>query len=158
MPGALHGKARRRGAGIRQQLPTRSRSAAMNVANAPTPSIHGVAQIALSVRDIAAATAFYRDTLGLPLLFEVPNLSFFDVGGVRLMLSTGGEPGGRGTLIYLKVGDIAATHAALAAAGVTFEQKPHVVGKTPTAEVWLAILNDPDANPIGLMSETPLTT
>jgi len=109
-----------------------------------------------TVRDIAAATAFYRDTLRLPLLFEVPNLSFFDVGGVRLMLSTGGEPGGRGTLIYLKVSDIAALHAALAQAGVTFEQTPHVVGKTPNAEVWLAILHDPDGNPIGLMSESPL--
>lgn len=119
-------------------------------------SIQGVAQIALSVRDIAAATAFYRDTLRLPLLFEVPNLSFFDLGGVRLMLSSSGEPGGRGTLIYLKVSDIAATHAALAQAGVKFEQTPHLVGKTPTAEVWLAILNDPDANPIGLMSEAPL--
>ena len=119
-------------------------------------SIQGVAQIALSVSDIAAATAFYRDTLRLPLLFEVPGLSFFDLGGVRLMLSTGGKPGGRGTLIYLKVSDLATTHAALAAAGVTFEQVPHVVGKTPTTEVWLAILSDPDGNPLGLMSEAPL--
>ena len=116
--------------------------------------IRGVAQIALSVRDIGAATAFYRDSLGLKHLFDAPGMSFFDVGGVRLMLSAqGGEPGGKGTLIYLEVADLAAAHAALAARNVHFEQAPHVVGRTPTAEVWLAFCNDPDGNLIGLMSE-----
>jgi methylmalonyl-CoA/ethylmalonyl-CoA epimerase len=116
--------------------------------------IRGVAQIALSVRDIGVATAFYRDSLGLKHLFDAPGMSFFDVGGVRLMLSAqGGEPGGKGTLIYLEVADLAAAHAALAARNVPFEQAPHVIGRTPTAEVSLAFCNDPDGNLIGLMSE-----
>jgi len=33
--------------------------------------INGIAQIALSVTELPRATAFYRDTLGLKLLFEV---------------------------------------------------------------------------------------
>jgi methylmalonyl-CoA/ethylmalonyl-CoA epimerase len=120
--------------------------------------IQGVAQIALSVRDIAGATAFYRDALGLKHLFDVPGMSFFDVGGVRLMLSAqGGEPGGKGTIVYLKVVDLAAAHMALSARSVHFEQPPHVVGRTPASEVSLAFCNDPDGNLIGLMSERALT-
>jgi methylmalonyl-CoA/ethylmalonyl-CoA epimerase len=120
--------------------------------------IQGIAQIALSVRDIAAATAFYRDALGLKHLFDAPGMSFFDVGGVRLMLSAqGGEPGGKGTLVYLKVADLAAAHAAMTSRNVHFEQLPHVVGRTPASEVSLAFCNDPDGNLIGLMSERALT-
>jgi len=121
--------------------------------------IDGVAQIALSVRDLAGANAFYGGVLGLKHQFDVPNMSFFDIGGVRLMLSAqGGEPGGRGTIVYLKVKDIAAVHAALVARNVRIEQPPHVVGRTPTSEVWLAFCVDPDGNLIGLMSDQPLTS
>ena len=120
--------------------------------------ITGVAQIALSVRDLARATAFYRDDLGLAHLFDVPGLSFFDLGGIRLMLSgNGGEPGGTATLVYLKVDDLAEAHAALAARGVAFKQEPHVVGRTPDKEVSLAFCTDPDGNMIGLMSERAVT-
>jgi len=107
--------------------------------------ITAVAQIALSVRDLPHATTFYRDTLGLKHLFDAPGMSFFDVGGVRLMLSAqGGEPGGRATLIYFQVADVGATHADLSAKNVRFEQTPHVIGRTPNAEVWLAWCTDPD--------------
>jgi methylmalonyl-CoA/ethylmalonyl-CoA epimerase len=120
-------------------------------------SVIGVAQIALSVRDLNRANSFYRDALGLKHLFDAPNMSFFDLGGSRLMLSAqGGEPGGRGTLIYLKVADVATAHADLTAKGAHFEQPPHVIGRSPTAEVWLAWCADPDGNLLGLMSEKPL--
>jgi len=119
--------------------------------------IDGIAQIALSVRDLAGANAFYGGVLGLKHQFDAPNMSFFDIGGVRLMLSAqGGEPGGRGTIVYLKVKDIAAVHAALVARNIRIEQPPHVVGRTPTSEVWLAFCVDPDGNLIGLMSDQPL--
>ncbi|MGD8319671.1 MAG: VOC family protein, partial [Gemmatimonadota bacterium] len=45
-------------------------------------------QISMNARDLARATDFYRDTLGVPLLFEVPGMAFFDLGGVRLMVGT----------------------------------------------------------------------
>jgi methylmalonyl-CoA/ethylmalonyl-CoA epimerase len=119
--------------------------------------ITGVAQIALSVRDLARANTFYRDTLGLRHLFEAPGMSFFDINGTRLMLSAqGGEPGGRGTLIYLKVADVVTMHTELTAKGAHFEQPPHVIGRTPAGgEVSLAWCTDPDGNLIGLMSEKP---
>src|SRR5260221_9122022 len=101
--------------------------------------VSGIAQIALSVRDLSRANAFYRDILGLQHLFDAPNMSFFDVSGTRLMLSAqGGEPGSRGTLIYFRVADVATAHAALAAKQVPFEQAPHVIGRSSSAEVWLA--------------------
>jgi len=33
--------------------------------------------------------AFYRDVLGLKLLFQVPNKGFFDRGGIRLVAHPG---------------------------------------------------------------------
>jgi len=120
--------------------------------------ILGVAQIALTVRDVPRATAFYRDTLGLTHLFDAPNMSFFDIGGVRLMLSApsgAAAPGGRGTLVYLKVGDAKDAHAKLSGQGVKFEQPPHVIARHAGREVWLAWCEDPDGNLIGLMSENP---
>ena len=120
-------------------------------------AIDGIAQVALSVRDLARASAFYRDALGLRHLFDAPGMSFFDAGGVRLMLSAqGGEPGGKGTLVYFKVGDLDAVHADLQARQVRIEQPPHVVGRTPEREVSLAYCSDPDGNLLGLMSERAL--
>jgi methylmalonyl-CoA/ethylmalonyl-CoA epimerase len=119
--------------------------------------ISGVAQIALSVTELPRATAFYRDILGLKLLFEVPGMSFFDVDGVRLMLSAhGGKPGGRDTVFYFKVADAEQAHADLSGKGARFDQPPHVIGRTPASEVMLAWCTDPDGNLLGLMSERPL--
>ena len=119
--------------------------------------INGVAQIALSVTDLPRATAFYRDMLGLKVLFEVPRMSFFDIGGVRLMLSAhGGKPGGRDTVFYFKVADAEQAHTDLSGRGVSFDEPPHVIGRTPTSEVMLAWCKDPDGNLLGLMSDRPL--
>jgi predicted enzyme related to lactoylglutathione lyase len=119
--------------------------------------ILGIAQIALSVRDLDRAKAFYGEGLGLRHLFDVPRLSFFDVGGVRLMLSASdGEPGGTSTMVYLKVEDLGAAYGVLLARGVAFKQEPHVVGRTPDKEVSLAFCTDPDGNMLGLMSERAL--
>ena len=43
-----------------------------------------IGQIAMAVKDLNRAVAFYRDTLGMRFLFQVPpGLAFFDCGGVR---------------------------------------------------------------------------
>src|SRR6187551_3996738 len=63
-------------------------------------------QVARTTRNTAAARDWYRDVLGLPELYTFGNLSFFDLGGVRLMLTE--EEGGAGSesLLYLRVPDI----------------------------------------------------
>src|ERR1700722_15664354 len=53
-------------------------------------SLTGILQVAITVKEIERATAFYRDVLGLPLLMSAPNMAFFHCGRVRLYLSCGG--------------------------------------------------------------------
>ena len=64
-----------------------------------------VGQIHISVTDIDRSVAFYRDTLGLPFLFQVPgqSMAFFDCGGTRLYLAVP-EPGFHSQpILYLAV-------------------------------------------------------
>lgn len=112
-------------------------------------------QISIRSKDTARAVAFYRDVLGLKLLFEAPpHLAFFDCGGVRLMLGPA-EPefDHQGSVIYFAVEDITAAHARLSAAGATFRSAPHMIAKLPDREVWLADFLDSEGNVLALMSE-----
>jgi predicted enzyme related to lactoylglutathione lyase len=115
-----------------------------------------VAQIHISVRDIDRSVAFYRDVLGIPLLFQVPGqpMAFFASGDVRLYLGVPESPefASRCTL-YFRVDDIDAEHARLAAAGVGMLGDPHVVHRDGTTELWMSVLRDPDGHNIALMQE-----
>ena len=112
-------------------------------------------QIALTVREPERAVAFYRDTLGVPLLFQAPpNLAFFNLDGVRLMLAPAGdgfEP--PGSVLYFACDDIHATHRELEARGVRFKRGPHMIAKLPDREVWLADFEDGEGNSLAIMSE-----
>jgi methylmalonyl-CoA/ethylmalonyl-CoA epimerase len=116
-------------------------------------------QISMRVRDIARATRFYRDVLGIPFLFEAPpRLAFFDCEGVRLMLSTP-EPGfdHPGSVLYFAVDDIRQMRDNLASRGVTFRSEPHKIATLADREVWLADFEDTEGNTLALMSEPRLT-
>ncbi len=115
-----------------------------------------VGQLLITVDDLARATEFYRDTLGLPFLFSAPpQMSFFQAGNVRLLVGVPEDPQNRqpSSTVYFKVADIHAVHATLVARGVTFVAAPHLVHRTPTMELWLAELRDSDGNALALMSE-----
>jgi methylmalonyl-CoA/ethylmalonyl-CoA epimerase len=116
-----------------------------------------IGQIALPTQDLDRAVAFYRDALGVPFLFRVPNLAFFDCGGVRLMLSPPEESGdGRpGSVLYFKVDDVQAAYPALRARGVGFIDEPHVVARMETYDLWMAFFNDTEGNTHAIMSEAP---
>ena len=122
----------------------------------PTTALSDLAQIALTVRDVSVSLPFYRDTLGLKFLFSAgPNLAFLAAGPVRLMLTTPqghGEPG-KNSVLYFKVDDIAATHAAIVARGAKNERDPALAAKMPDHDLWIGFIRDPDENLIGLMSE-----
>lgn len=113
-----------------------------------------IRQIAITCADVERATAFYRDTLGLPFLFSAPpGLSFFDCGGVRLMLSKAeGEAAGTSVLYYL-VDDIQARRDSLAAKGVKFVGDAHMIARMPDHELWLAEFRDSENNVMALMEE-----
>ena len=124
---------------------------------APTsPALSEIGQIALVVSNVAQATAFYRDVLGLKFLFSAgPNLAFLAAGSVRLMLTTpqGHGEAGRNSILYFKVADLPATHAAIVARGAANERAPQLTAKMPDHELWIGFVRDPDGNVIGLMSE-----
>lgn len=109
----------------------------------------------MTARDVGRATAFYRDVLGLRLLFSAGAMAFFDCGGIRLML---GEPSGPefdhpGSIVYFQVGDIASAHAELSGRGVAFRTAPHLVARMPDHELWMAFFDDSEGNTLALMAE-----
>ena len=114
-----------------------------------------VGQIAVVCKDVARATAFYRDVLGLRFLFAAgPALSFFDAGGTRLMLGTAeGRHDHAGSMLYFFVADIDATHRELESRGVKFIETPHMIAKMPDHELWLGAFEDSEGNPMGIMEE-----
>jgi methylmalonyl-CoA/ethylmalonyl-CoA epimerase len=117
-----------------------------------------IAQIAVNAHDIDRATAFYRDVLGLRLLFQAPpKMSFFDCAGVRLMLGVAEKPehDHPSSILYFQVDDITAAHAVLAARGVAFEAPPHQVADLGDRVLWLAFFHDGEGNLHALSSEVP---
>ena len=115
-----------------------------------------IGQIGITVTDVDRAIAFYRDTLGMKLLFQAGNLGFFDCAGVRLMLSGAEKPGDTySSILYFKVPDIQAASQTLAGRGVAFEQEAHLVARMPDHDLWMAFLRDPDRNLLAIMSEIP---
>ena len=118
-------------------------------------AVTGLGQVSVPVRDVARATAFYRDAVGLPLLFEVSGMSFFDCGGVRLMLTVaegeGLEP--PGSVLYFRVQDIRAAHGEMVERGIRFEGEPHMIAAMSDHELWMAFFRDPEGNLMALMAE-----
>ena len=119
--------------------------------------IRRIGQIRVAVTDVERAVAFYRDTLGMPFLYQFPGMAFFDLEGIRLMLvdpesrDFGGE-----SVIYYRVDDIGLAHAKLTERGVDFSDRPHVVHRDENHELWMAFFRDPDRNVLALMSEVPI--
>jgi catechol 2,3-dioxygenase-like lactoylglutathione lyase family enzyme len=124
---------------------------------APALALGPLGQIAMPVRDPARGLAFYRDILRLPFLFEAPPLSFFDCGGVRLMLSVPSAPeyDHPGSILYFEVPDIAAAHAELSGRGVRFKDTPHLLARLPDHELWMTFFEDSEGNTLALMAEVP---
>lgn len=120
------------------------------------PSLLGpIGQIVRTVRDIAAAKAFYGDVLGLPLLIEAEGMAFFDANGVRLYLQQSPQAAPE-SILYFTVADIAAAHADLRAKGVSFLQPPHRVHRhADGTEEWMAFFADPEHRPLALMARLP---
>ncbi len=113
-----------------------------------------IGQIAVTVGNLDRAVVFYRDTLGMPLLFQVPNMAFFDCGGIRLMLGLAEKPGEIfSSVIYYRVDQIQQAYEVLSLRGVEFEAKPHLIAKMPDHDLWMAFFRDPDRNLLALMCE-----
>jgi methylmalonyl-CoA/ethylmalonyl-CoA epimerase len=119
-----------------------------------------IGQIAILVADLGRAVEFYEHKLGLPHLFTVSNLGFFDCGGIRLMLSVPEteEFNRPSSVIYFKVDDIQAAYQTLSARGVHFEDSPHLIAKMETYDLWMTFFRDSENNLLSLMSEASRST
>jgi methylmalonyl-CoA/ethylmalonyl-CoA epimerase len=116
--------------------------------------LSAIEQIGAVAHDIDRAVTFYRDKLGMKLLFRAPpDLAFFDCNGIRLMLSPPSGPEfDHPSLIYYHVDDIQQAHSILTSRGVQFEQAPHLLADMGSYNLWLAEFRDSEGNFVGLMS------
>jgi|SRR5689334_10908971 len=124
--------------------------------SAVTPvQLSQIMQIAIIVENTERATKFYRDVLGMKHLFSAGTLSFFDCGGVRLMLTVPERAELRqySSIVYFKVDDLNAVYQNLLAQKVSFEDKPHLIARMPDHELWMTHFRDSENNLLSLMSE-----
>jgi len=126
-------------------------------AMAASLGITNIGQISIIVKDVERATAFYRDVLGLPLLFTVPSMAFFDCGGVRLMLGTPSSPeyDHPSSILYFRISDIQAGYQRLVASKVDILAPPRLIAPMPTHDLWMTAFRDGEGNIHQLMSEMP---
>jgi predicted enzyme related to lactoylglutathione lyase len=120
----------------------------------PSPAPLGsIGQIAVRAQDLARATRFYRDVLGLQFLFEAPGLAFFQTGDVRLMLTKPetGEFDHPGSILYFNSDDILASHATLAARGVVFRETPRPIHRDGARALWIGAFTDSEGNTLAVM-------
>jgi len=119
--------------------------------------IDGIGQISIIAHDLPRATAFYRDVLGLPLLFTAGNLAFFDCGGVRLMFGPASAPelDHPSSILYFRVADVQAAHEHLVNRGVKIEAPPRLIARMETYDLWMVGFRDSEGNIMQLMSEVP---
>ena len=122
------------------------------------PGIKGMAQVAIASGDPAKLSAYYRDTLGLAVLFEAGGMTFFGAGGVRLMIgpAQGADAGDK--ILYFEPEDFAAAEAALAAKGVSFLHQANVLQRDGGRELALRPFRDSEGNQIALLGWRPVSS
>lgn len=109
-----------------------------------------ISHIMLGVSSLPASLSFYRDLLGLELVFESPGFAFLRGGGVTLCLSEPmwsecGRSAGA-TEIVFGVDDVEAAHLGLSQQGIEFTHAPRQV----TADQWAANFADPDGHRLSI--------
>ncbi|HXJ68203.1 MAG TPA: VOC family protein [Verrucomicrobiae bacterium] len=125
--------------------------------NPAPPALAGrkLVQVALTTRDPERSKQFYRDVLGLTLLFEVPNMTFYQLGDVRLMVGDEASMTPGGSVLYIDAPDIDTLGGVLEQRGVRFLGPAAVVQRTDKGELKLREFRDPDGNALALMGFVP---
>lgn len=117
--------------------------------------IQKIGQIGVPVKDLNRALNFYKEKLGLLLLFNTDNMAFFICNGIRLMLTLPerDEFAISSSVIYFEVNNIKDTYEYLLGKEVMFIDEPHVVAKMGQIETWMVFFKDTEDNTHALMSE-----
>ena len=123
----------------------------------PHLSLSQIGQISVNVHDLERAITFYRDTLGMAFLFQVPKMAFFDLSGIRLVLAIPETPefDHPASVIYYNVEDIQQAFETLTERGAATEGEPALIAPMPDHDLWMAFLRDTEGNVLALMSEVP---
>jgi len=108
--------------------------------------ISQIGAVMLGVRDLAESVAFYRDTLGLKVKLQEPQIALLEAGPVDLGLSPGHTrlaPHVAGaTEVVFRVESVREAQQALQQRGVSFLGEPRQV----TATEWAAHFKDRDGH------------
>ncbi|POZ54507.1 Metallothiol transferase FosB [Lysinibacillus sphaericus] len=117
--------------------------------------IQKIGQIGVPVKDLNRALNFYKEKLGLSLLFNTDNMAFFICNGIWLMLTLPerDEFAISSSVIYFEVNNIKDTYEYLLGKEVMFIDEPHVVAKMGQIETWMVFFKDTEDNTHALMSE-----
>ena len=128
-----------------------------------------VVQTFISVTDIDRAVRFYRDTLGMELLFQIKRppfrplrwdsetgdspYAFFRCGDITIFLGIPESEEFRTKSAHYLVDDIDAAVAQLQGKGVEFPEKPYVAHDDGKNQLLLVHFRDPDGNYLGMFEE-----
>lgn len=117
-----------------------------------------IVQVAFVVTDLDRARRFYKETLGLPLLFEAGEMLFFDADGQRLMVGKNGGSGlaPGGGIIYFDAPDFDRLSKDLLSRGVAFIAPVEILQRTSEYELRLREFEDPDGNRLAIMGKAPV--
>lgn len=120
-----------------------------------TNKIQKVGQIGVPVKVLDRAIQFYKDKLGLSLLFNTDSMAFFECNDLRLLLSLPEkeEFAYSSSVVYFQVENIKKTYETLVRNEVTFIDEPHIVAKVGQIETWMTFFKDTEGNTHALMSE-----
>ena len=121
--------------------------------NTAPPLLTGICQIALASADPGALVAFYRDTLGFPVLFETNGMTFFQSGATRLMIRAAqpGQQVGGDAILYFEPRDWSSTESALEAKGIAFLHPAQKLQQAPGRELMLRAFKDPEGHALAIM-------
>lgn len=115
-------------------------------------------QLALTCTDLDRAIAFYRDKLGLPLLFVTNGMAFFDLNGTRLMIAADKDRPGISrptSVVYFDAPDFEAALQRLRASGIPLTGGVEAVQHTDRGDLKLQQFEDPDHNMLAIMGWVP---
>ncbi len=114
-------------------------------------------QVAVTTTNLGRAISFYRDSLGLPMLFVANNMAFFDVAGTRLMvaLDPARAEAASTSILYFDAPHFDVQLARLKGLRATLVGGVEVVDRRDGRQLMLQQFTDPDGNALAIMGWAP---